>query len=108
MSSDWLTALIDDDLVVRRVSLSERDVVFVKGIFEASEGIGAVFAEPRLEQRRRGTASGGELVIAAPRSRLEEMEQVLRDLEVELVGVEWQRDDVERRPLPLQPDQRIL
>ena len=108
MASDWLTALIDDDLVVRRVSLSERDVVFVKGILEASEGIGAVLAEPRLEQRRRGNASGGDLIIAAPRSRLREMEQVLRDLESELVGVEWQRDDVETSLLPLQPDQRIL
>jgi hypothetical protein len=48
-------------------------VVFVKGIFEASEGLGALFAE-----------HGGELVIAAPASREAELDELLSDLTREL------------------------
>lgn len=61
--------LIDADLVVRRVRVPARDVVFVKGIFEASEGLGALFAE-----------RGGDLLIAAPRSRAAALDEVLADL----------------------------
>jgi hypothetical protein len=51
----------------------DKDVVFVKGIFEASEGLGALFAE-----------KGGELIISAPLSRVCELDELLRDLQVEL------------------------
>lgn len=71
-----LAELIDDELVVRRLSVKNEDVVFVKGIFEASEGLCAMFAE-----------RGGELTILAPVSRALELDVVLRDLAHELHGV---------------------
>jgi hypothetical protein len=65
--------LVDRDLVCRRVVVRDKDVVFVKGIFEASEGLGALFAE-----------KGGELIISAPLSRARELDELLMDLQVEL------------------------
>jgi hypothetical protein len=52
------------------------DVVFVKGIFEASEGLCAMFAE-----------RGGELTVLVPISRAQELDAVLNDLAVELNGM---------------------
>ncbi len=52
------------------------DVVFVKGILEASEGLCALFAE-----------RGGDLTLLAPSSRAAELDAVLDDLRVELDGV---------------------
>jgi hypothetical protein len=60
------------ELVERRVTVRARDVVFVKGICEASEGLCAMFAE-----------SGGDLVLAAPRSRERELDELVRDLETD-------------------------
>ena len=71
-----LAELIDDELVVRRLKVRNEDVVFVKGIFEASEGLCAMFAE-----------RGGDLTILAPVSRAAELDVVLRDLASELNGV---------------------
>jgi hypothetical protein len=68
--------LIDSDLVTRRVRVRAEDVVFVKGIFEASEGLGAMFAE-----------RGGDLVVAAHASRAGELDELLRDLVVEFGAV---------------------
>jgi hypothetical protein len=68
--------LIDSDLVTRRVRVRAEDVVFVKGIFEASEGLGAMFAE-----------RGGELVVAAHTSRASELDELLHDLAVEFGAV---------------------
>ena len=68
--------LFDHDMIARRVRVSARDVVFVKGIFEASEGLGALFAE-----------HGGNLTLAAPLSRAAEFEVLLRDLEADLGAV---------------------
>jgi hypothetical protein len=65
--------LLDHDLVCRKVLVRDKDVVFVKGIFEASEGLGALFAE-----------RGGELIISAPLSRERELDELLVDLENEL------------------------
>jgi len=65
--------LVDSGLVVRHVRVADKDVVLVKGILEASEGIGALFAE-----------RGGELLIATPPSRIGELDELLRDLVVEL------------------------
>ncbi len=81
-----VTALIDHDLVSRKVLVRDKDVVFVKGIFEASEGLGALFAE-----------RGGELIIAAPLSRERELDELLADLESELHA------QVSRLPLPAVP-----
>jgi hypothetical protein len=56
--------MVTRELVVRAV-----DVVFVKGIVEASEGLAQVFAE-----------SGGDLTLAAPAGREEELDELLREL----------------------------
>ena len=71
-----LAELIDDGLFVRRLKVKNEDVVFVKGIFEASEGLCAMFAE-----------RGGDLTIIAPISRARELDAVLSDLARELNGV---------------------
>ncbi len=63
-------------MVARRVRVAPRDVVFVKGIFEASEGLGAMFAE-----------RGGDLVVAAPASRAAELYELLADLERDLGAI---------------------
>lgn len=60
-------------MIARELTVSPPDVVFVKGLIEASEGIGALFAE-----------SGGDLTIVAPESRWAEMMELLADLEVEI------------------------
>lgn len=71
-----LVELLDDGLIVRRLSVKNEDVVYVKGIFEASEGLCAMFAE-----------RGGDLTIVAPISRSLELDVLLRDLALELDGV---------------------
>jgi hypothetical protein len=68
--------LVDDDLVLHRLLVRNADVVFVKGIFEASDGLCCMFAE-----------KGGDLLIAAPRGRDAELEELLRDLVSELGAV---------------------
>ena len=60
------------DLVVRRVRVSPREVVFLKGVIEASEGVAAVFAE-----------SGGDLTIATMPSQKDELDRILQDLQAE-------------------------
>lgn len=93
----WLSALLADELVQVRIQVSEPDVVFVKGIMEASEGIGAVFAEPRDGQRgKREQRDGGALILVAPRSRELELYELIEDLRVELRGALWS-DDVFKR-----------
>jgi hypothetical protein len=84
---EWLSALLGDDLVAVRLRVREPDVVFVKGIVEASEGVGAVFAEPR--QFGAAGHDGGKLVFAAPRSRAKELHDLIDDLHEELGGALW-------------------
>jgi hypothetical protein len=64
---------VGEGLVVRRVVIRARDVVFFKGIVEASDGLAAVFAE-----------HGGDLVVAAPATRAVELDAFLDDLCPEL------------------------
>lgn len=71
-----LHELLDDGLVVRRLTVKNQDVVFVKGIFEASEGLCAMYAD-----------RGGDLTVVAHASRARELDEVLRDLARELHGV---------------------
>jgi hypothetical protein len=59
------TGMLVQDILVRAA-----DVVFVKGIVEASDGIAVVFAE-----------RGGELTLAAPEGRAHEFAELLLDLE---------------------------
>jgi hypothetical protein len=70
---------VGEGMVVRRVVLRAPDVVFFKGVIEASEGLAAVFAE-----------SGGDLTIAAPVERAAELDALLDSLCVELGAVRGQ------------------
>jgi hypothetical protein len=63
-------------MVVRRVILPAREVVFFKGVVEASEGLAAVFAE-----------HGGDLTVAAPLGRETELDAFLDELCAELHAV---------------------
>jgi hypothetical protein len=67
---------VGDGMVVRRVLLRARDVVFFKGIVEASEGLAAVHAE-----------RGGDLLVAAPADRAGELDSLLQVLASELGAV---------------------
>jgi hypothetical protein len=60
-------------LVAFRVLVHPRDVVFVKGILEASDGVASLFAE-----------SGGDLAVAASPDRVPELRRILADLEVDV------------------------
>jgi hypothetical protein len=60
-------------MVVRRIVAPSREVVFVKGIVEALEGLAQVFAE-----------RGGELTLAAPSDRAAELDALVDDLCAEL------------------------
>jgi uncharacterized protein DUF4911 len=67
---------VGEGMVAHRVLLPARDVVFFKGVLEASEGLAAVFAE-----------RGGDLVVAAPADRAGELEMVLDGLCTELGAI---------------------
>ena len=71
-----LTELLDPAFVARRLRVKNEDVVFVKGIFEASEGLCAMYAE-----------RGGELTVLAPISRAQELDAILNDLVHELNAI---------------------
>jgi hypothetical protein len=60
-------------MVVRRVNAQDRDVVFIRGVIEASDGVAVMFSE-----------GGGDLWIAAPVSREAELDRLLDDLRLEL------------------------
>jgi hypothetical protein len=60
-------------MVVRRLQVRPADVVFVKGVIEASEGLAGVFAE-----------QGGDLLLAAAPEREGELVELIADLEAEL------------------------
>ena len=64
---------LGDGMVVRRVLVDARQVVFFKGIIEAHDGLAAVFGE-----------RGGDLSLAAPEGRGAELDAVLDDLAREL------------------------
>ena len=70
---------VGEGMVVRRLVISARDVVFFKGVVEASEGLAAVFAE-----------RGGDLSVAAPADRARELDEVLDGLCAELRAVRAQ------------------
>jgi hypothetical protein len=63
-------------MVVRRVLVRARDVVFFKGVVEASEGLAAVHAE-----------SGGDLFVAASAERARELDELLDALCAEVGAV---------------------
>lgn len=65
-----------EGMITRRLVVRAKDVVFVKGIVEAHDGLAHVFAE-----------SGGDLVIAAAKGRADELEDLVSDLARELGGI---------------------
>jgi len=67
-------------MIVRRVVVRARDVVFFKGVVEASEGLASVFAE-----------HGGDLVVAAPAGRERELDELLEGLCAELGALRERR-----------------
>ena len=73
MARKAVAPCVGEGMVVRRVVLRAPDVVFFKGVIEASEGLAAVFAE-----------SGGDLTIAAPEDRTAELDALLDALCAEL------------------------
>ncbi len=60
---------LGDGMVTRGLTVRARDVVFVKGVVEASEGLAQVFAE-----------SGGDLTVAAPAGRERELDELVQEL----------------------------
>jgi hypothetical protein len=60
-------------MLVRPLRVRAPDVVFVKGLLEASEGLAGLFAE-----------RGGDLLLVAPLGRGPELDELLADLQREL------------------------
>ena len=80
-------------LVVHSLTVDAEDIVFVKGIVEASDGLAVVFAPPR--PRRRGRAPGPTAPppphphqLAAPRGRESDLAELVADLGAELASPE--------------------
>jgi hypothetical protein len=73
MARKSVAPCIGDGMVVRRILMDAREVVYFKGIIEAHDGLAAVFAE-----------RGGELWVAATESRGAELDVVLDDLSREI------------------------
>jgi len=68
---------VSDEIVLRKIRVRAIDVVLVKGICEASEGLCAMFAE-----------RGGDLVLAAPRSRSRDLDELVADFVADFDAVE--------------------
>lgn len=68
--------VIGDGMIVRRVLVRAKDVVYLKGVLDSQEGLAQVFAE-----------SGGDLVIAAPEGRAAELDALLDELVAEVGGM---------------------
>lgn len=60
---------VGEGMVTRALLVRAKDVVLLKGIVEAHNGVAQVFAE-----------RGGALVLAAPASRAEELDELVEDL----------------------------
>jgi len=67
---------VGEGMICRRLVVRAKDVVFVKGVIEAHDGLAHVFAE-----------SGGDLTIAAAAGRDAELDELVRDLARELGGI---------------------
>lgn len=76
MARKAVAPCVGPGMVVRQVVLPAREVVFFKGVIEASEGLASVFAE-----------HGGDLSVAAPLDRTTELDALLDVLCRELGGV---------------------
>lgn len=63
-------------LHTRVVEVHPRDVVYLKSLVEASEGLASIFGE-----------KGGLLTIASPRERASALDELLHDLQAERLFV---------------------
>ena len=68
--------MLGEGLVWRRVVVSARDAMLVKGLVEAHEGVASVFAE-----------SGGDLTLASPTDRRLELEALVLAIDEMLAAV---------------------
>lgn len=73
MARQPVAPCVGEGMVVRRLLVHAKDVVYLKGIVEASEGIAQVFGE-----------KGGELTLASPVERKAELDALVKDLCEEL------------------------
>lgn len=73
MSGDGRAYGFGPGMIRRRVVVRAKDVVFLKGLLEASSGLAAVHA-----------LSGGDLTILAHASRAQELDEVLAALAIEV------------------------
>lgn len=69
-------ACVGAGMISRRLVVRAKDVVFVKGIIEAHDGLAHVFAE-----------TAGDLTIAAAAGREAELDELVNDLAAELGGI---------------------
>ncbi len=60
-------------LTIRKLTVLPKDVVFVKAIIQASDGLCCVFSD-----------GGGDLILAAAEDRAADLRQLADDLEIEL------------------------
>ena len=66
------TEMLVAGLILRKLRVRAREVVFIKGVIEASEGLAVLFAD-----------AGGDLTIATSASQTEELDRLLADLKDE-------------------------
>ena len=88
MSKKSVVPMIGDQMIARRVLMHARDVVFLKGIIDAHEGLAQVFAE-----------KGGELTIAAPAGQIADLDGLLTALQGEIAGMQVLTQDEPGDPL---------
>ena len=65
-----------EGMISRRLVVRAKDVVFVKGVVEAHDGLAHVFAE-----------HGGDLTLGGAPGRDAELDELARDLAAELDGI---------------------
>jgi hypothetical protein len=66
-------APLGEGMVARHVIVASRDVVFLKGLLEAHEGLAQVYAE-----------KGGDLTICTTREQSKELDELLKKLATEM------------------------
>ena len=76
MSKKSAPPALGEGMVSRAIIVRAEDVVFLKGIVEAHDGVAQVFGE-----------RGGALVLASPASREEELDELVADLCRELGAI---------------------
>ena len=67
--------LVGPKLSTRKLSVRPKDVVYVKAIAQASDGLCCLFSE-----------GGGNWLLASPEDRAADLQEFARDLEAELQG----------------------